>query len=79
MRPPQSRLGLNSKACLVTVKVWLRLRGSMHTELREKELKIDDLVAHPATTDYNDQMKAGRPQVGEGGTRQEPGLPPLNY
>ena len=51
----------------------------MHTELREKKLKIDDLVAHPATTDYNDQMKAGRPQVGEGGTRQEPGLPPLNY
>ena len=47
----------------------------MHTQLREKELRIGGLFAHPATTEYNDHWKVRRPQAGVGGIRQVPGLP----
>ena len=47
----------------------------MHTGVKGRQLLGDGLLTHPATTEYNDHWKAKRPQVGVGGTRQEPGFP----
>ena len=47
--------------------------------VKVRQLKHDDLLAQPAYIDQNSHWKAVRPQVGEGGTRKGPGLPPLKY
>ena len=48
----------------------------MHTRVKARQLLCDGLLAHPATTDYNDHWKVKRPQAGVGGTRQGPSLLP---